>query len=229
MHLLDNPVWHALTGPHATVAQRAGRAARYVPEVAAFAALPDEPTPDAWNDLRALVGAAATAILARRDLAVPETWTVQFASPCRQMLLPGPVPLEAAPGADLALVRLGAPDVPEMLSLVKRTRPGPFATRTVELGSYVGVRDGDALIAMAGERLHPQGFTEISAVCTAPEHQGRGLASRLVRAVAHGIRERGETPFLNLTLENDAAHRIYSALGFETRTFFDVVGVQAPL
>ena len=81
---------------------------------------------------------------------------------------------------------------------------------------------------MAGERLHPAGFTEISAVCTDSEYRGKGLASRLVRAVVRGIRARREMPFLHLTTENDAAHRVYSALGFDTRTELSVIGVRAP-
>ncbi|HTD49861.1 MAG TPA: GNAT family N-acetyltransferase, partial [Acidimicrobiia bacterium] len=127
-----------------------------------------------------------------------------------------------------AFVTLGAADVAQMLALVHRTRPGPFVTRTVELGTYLGVRDGDQLVAMAGERLHPPGFTEISVVCTDPAYRGRGLASRLVAAIVGGIRARAETPFLHLTVDNDDAHRVYAALGFETRTFLSVVGVQAP-
>jgi len=229
MHVLENPVWHALTGTHATVAQRSGSAARYVPDVAVFAALSDDTTPAAWDALAALVGPGGTAFLARRDLAVPDGWTERFNAPCRQMLLRDPSALAEGPADPSSpLVALGAADVPEMLALVRRTRPGPFVTRTVELGTYLGVRDGDQLVAMAGERLHPPGFTEISVVCTDPAYRGRGLASRLVAGIVGGIRARDETPFLHLTVDNDAAHRVYAALGFETRTFLSVVGVQAP-
>jgi ribosomal protein S18 acetylase RimI-like enzyme len=232
MHVLDNPVWHALTGTQATVAERAGLAARYVPEVAVFAALADDATPAAWDALAELVGPGGAANLARLDLDVPETWTVLFTAPCRQMWQRDAGPDDDEGDDDHGLpgpiVGLGGADVPEMLALVERTRPGPFVTRTVELGTYLGVRDGGELIAMAGERLHPAGFTEISAVCTDLAYRGRGLASKLVRAVVRGIRARGETPFLHLTTENDAAHRVYSALGFETRTELSVIGVQAP-
>jgi predicted GNAT family acetyltransferase len=229
MHVLDNPVWHALTGTHATVAERAGLAARYQPQVAVFAGLADDPTAQAWSDLAELVGAGGTAFLARRDVKVLQTWNEQFRAPCLQMWLPDHVS-DRDDTDDLVapFVRLGAGDVPQMLALVERTRPGPFATRTVELGTYLGIRDGDELIAMAGERLHPPGFTEISAVCTDVGYRGKGLASKLVRAVARGIRSRGETPFLHLTVENDAARRVYSDLGFETRTNLSVLGLQAP-
>ena len=123
--------------------------------------------------------------------------------------------LAAAP--DPEAVRLGPADVPEMLDLVERTRPGPFLPRTVELGTYLGIRRNGALIAMAGERLHPPGWTEISAVCTDPDFRGEGLATRLILAVAHGIRERGETPFLHTAASNTNAIRLYESLGFRLR------------
>lgn len=229
MHVLDNPVWHALTGTHATVAQRSGSAARYVPDVAVFAALADDTTPAAWDALATLVGPGAMAFLVRPDLAVPESWTERTSAPCRQMWLRDPnAPAERPADPTSPLVALGAADVAEMLALVHRTRPGPFVTRTVELGTYLGIRDRGQLVAMAGERLHPPGFTEISVVCTDPAYRGQGLASRLVAGLVSGIRARDETPFLHLTVDNDAAHRVYAALGFETRTFLSVVGVQAP-
>jgi len=114
-------------------------------------------------------------------------------------------------------LRLGPADVPEMLDLVRRTQPGPFLPRTIEMGTYLGIRRDGALIAMAGERLHPPGWTEISAVCTDPAFRGEGLATRLILAVAHGIRERGETPFLHTGAANTNAIRLYESLGFALR------------
>ena len=184
---------------------------------------------------RELVGPGGTAILPRRALAVPDGWNVAFVAPCRQMWLPGaltPDPRQGAGGqgpGEEAFTQLGAPDVEEMLALVEATRPGPFVSRTIELGDYFGARgERKELVAMAGERFHPPGFTEISAVCTDAAHRGRGLASQLVQLLVRGIRDRDETPFLHLTMDNEAAHRVYAGLGFETRTHLDVIGVQSP-
>jgi predicted GNAT family acetyltransferase len=127
---------------------------------------------------------------------------------------------------DQEAVQLGHEDVPEMLDLVGRTRPGPFLPRTVELGSYLGIRRNGALVAMAGERMHPPGYTEISAVCTDPDARGSGLASRLMRAVAYGIRARGETPILHAASTNDTAIRLYEKLGFAVRREFEFVGLE---
>jgi len=227
VHPLDNPAWHALTGPHAPVAERVGDAARYVPDVAVFCALADGAPPNAWDDLRTLVGAGGAAFLASETDDLPDGWTAEVAIPCRQMVLPEDVEHAVDDAPELMLV-LGDEDVPEMLALVEKTRPGPFARRTIALGTYLGIRDDGVLVAMAGERMHPAGYTEISAVCTDADHRGLGLASQLVRALVRSIRGRGETPFLHLTTENENAHRVYDALGFETRRFVDVQGLRAP-
>jgi ribosomal protein S18 acetylase RimI-like enzyme len=118
---------------------------------------------------------------------------------------------------DPAARRLGHDDVPAMLDLVRRTEPGPFRPRTIDLGRYLGIHRDGVLVAMAGERLRPPGWTEISAVCTDPVYRGQGLATRLVRAVAAGILDRGDTPFLHTSAANTTAIRLYESLGFTLR------------
>jgi ribosomal protein S18 acetylase RimI-like enzyme len=77
----------------------------------------------------------------------------------------------------------------------------------------------------------PPGWTEISAVCTDPAHRGEGLATRLIRAVGHGIRARGEIPFLHTGAGNTGAIRLYESLGFRLRrrTAFLAARVPQPL
>jgi predicted GNAT family acetyltransferase len=123
---------------------------------------------------------------------------------------------------------LGPAHAPEMMALVELTRPGPFAMRTVELGGYVGVFDDGQLVAMAGERLHLPGFCEISAVCTRPDHRGRGLAAGLTALVARAIEARGERPFLHHASENHPARRVYESLGFEFRRTVGFAAFGAP-
>jgi ribosomal protein S18 acetylase RimI-like enzyme len=221
-HILDNAAWAALTGPHAHFAERVGRAARYPSDVSPFTALDDPDDPRAWDDLAELVGpGTVTPVSGVRTL--PDGWeTVQSGQGVQ--LVDTALHAEPAPEA----VRLGPADVPEVLDLIALTKPGPFLPRTVELGTYLGIRDRGRLIAMAGERLHPPGWTEISAVCTHPDHRGRGLATRLVRAVAAGIRERGETPFLHASASNTHAIRLYESIGFTLRRHSRFVLVRTP-
>ncbi|NKQ26213.1 GNAT family N-acetyltransferase [Streptomyces galbus] len=222
-HVLDNPALASLTGPHAHFAERRGRVLRYPVDVSPWLALPDEPDADDWADLAALAGPGADIPLPGFRGAVPEGWEITFRTEGVQLVDDG---LAAAP--DPEAVRLGPADVPEMRDLVARTRPGPFELRTIELGTYLGIRREGRLVAMAGERLHPPGYTEISAVCTDPAARGQGLASRLVLAVAHGIRERGETPFLHTGAGNTDAIRLYESLGFRLRLRTVFLAARAP-
>ncbi|MGW3103871.1 GNAT family N-acetyltransferase [Streptomyces sp. NPDC001100] len=221
--LLDNPARAALTGPHAHFAERRGRILRYPVDVSPWLALPDEPDADDWADVAALAGPGAEIPLLGFRGRVPDDWEITFDIDGVQMVDDG---LAAAPDPEAVL--LGPADVPEMLDLVERTRPGPFLPRTVELGTYLGIRRGGALVAMAGERLRLPGWTEISAVCTDPSVRGQGLASRLILAVAHGIRERGETPFLHTGAGNTTAIRLYESLGFRLRRTTAFLAARAP-
>ncbi|MFE9609780.1 GNAT family N-acetyltransferase [Streptomyces sp. NPDC006012] len=222
-HVLDNPALTALTGPHAHFAERRGRVLRYPVDVTPWIGMPTEPDPGDWADLAALAGPGTDVPLAGFQREVPPGWEVVFRVGGVQFVDDG---LAAAP--DPEAVRLGPADVPEMLDLVGRTRPGPFLPRTVELGTYLGIRRDGALVAMAGERLHPPGWTEISAVCTDPAVRGQGLATRLILAVAHGIRARGETPFLHTSEDNADAIRLYQSLGFRLRRKTQFLAVRAP-
>ncbi|RJQ85586.1 GNAT family N-acetyltransferase [Amycolatopsis panacis] len=216
---LGNPAWTALDGPHSAFAERKGRVLRYPVEISPFLAVPDDPDPAVWQDIADLVAPATTAtVVGGVDLPLPAGWTLFAETPAVQMKAEAhPVPPEAASGsADPAneVTRLTVDDVPEMLDLAARTRPGPFRPRTIELGTYLGIHRDGTLAAMAGERLHPPGWTEISAVCTDPAFQGQGLAARLVREVMAEIRTRGERPFLHAATANVGAIRLYERLGF---------------
>ncbi len=209
---LDNPAYAALTGPHAHFAQVRGRARRYTPDVAPFLALPAQPSAEDWRDAAALLPPGTYAAIRQPPSGVPPGWQVTATFDLMQMVE------EHVAGAECPeATSLGAADVPEMLELVAQTEPGPFLSRTVELGRYLGIRRDGALVAMAGERFRFDGWTEISAVCTTPGYRGRGLASRLVGALIAGIQLRSERVFLNVLATNASAIRLYQQLGFRTR------------
>lgn len=210
--LLDHPALAALTGPHAHFAERHGAALRYDPDVCPMAALPDDPTAQNWSDAAELVGPGGSLFLPVVADRPPSGWETTMDRPGVQMIDTGVVTRP-----DDEAVTLTTADVPEMTDLVRRTRPGPFRPRTIEMGTYIGIRRAGRLIAMGGERLRIPGHTEISAVCTDPEHRGRGLASRLVLALAHGIRDRGDVPILHADAGNTVAIRLYEQLGFDVR------------
>ncbi len=210
--VLDNVAWHAITGANAHLAERVGLAGRYHHDVAPFCAIGDQ-SPQAWLDLATLIGPGRRALLFGPDVEVPSDWTIDMQFGAVQMVA-GDV---ADPPDDLEFVDLGPQDVPEMLDLIGATQPGPFSKRTIKLGRYLGYRIDGRLVAMAGERMHPPGFTEVSAVCTSAECRGRGLGSALTLAMTKHIRSRGEEAFLHASETNTNAIRLYKALGFEMR------------
>lgn len=226
--VLDNLIWHALSGPHAHLAQSDGPARRYHPDVAVFVAV-EHAGPGAWDALERLVGPGASVALSG-TLAddAPAHWTRQGGGIGNQMVLRRPELLVDA-DRSVRIEELSVGDVPQMLALVELAKPGPFRPRTIEMGSYFGVFDDDRqLIGLAGERLRAPGFTEISAVSTHPSARRRGLAAKLTSHVARHIAARGDTPMLHVAGTNDNAKRVYDRLGFEVRTQLRFVAVETP-
>jgi ribosomal protein S18 acetylase RimI-like enzyme len=215
-------VWASLSGVHAHLAERNLGAARYPTDVAPFAALADAVDPENWLDLAQLFGPGAVAVLPGVSEA-PSGWEIVNVIHGAQL-----VATSLRAETDEEAVRLDQTDVPEILELITATRPGPFLPRTIELGNYFGIRRDGALIAMAGERLHPAGWTEISAVCTDPAYRGQGLGTRLMRHVAAGIRERGESAFLHAAVTNENAIRLYESIGFTHRREIGFLMVRIP-
>jgi GNAT superfamily N-acetyltransferase len=191
-----------------------------------FAAV-DTFDPASWADLAEVLDPSRRGALFGGDVPsdLPSGWVTVGRIRCPQMLLETDA---LTPVVPVPLRRLTPDDVPLMLDLIARTEPGPFRPRTIEMGSYYGHFEGADLVAMAGERLGFDGYTEISAVCTHPDVQGRGFGSALTHHVASEILARGEQPFLHVAEANTGARRVYEKLGFVQRRFVEAVLVQAP-
>lgn len=215
-HPLDNPIWSALAGTHAPLALVQGDARRYPVEMTSLMGL-RAPGPEAYRDLATLLGPGGVApLFLAAPVDPPAPFTVVYARDIAQMHCT--IPLAPPSAAQAARMRkLVAADVPAMEALVALTKPGPFGPRSIEFGDFFGIEDGGALVAMAGTRLRPEGATEISAVCTHPDHQGHGFGRALVAHVGRIIQARGETAFLHVKTDNDFAVRAYRALGFVQR------------
>lgn len=209
---LNNSVWNALNTVHKPLALSHGLAARYPHDVSPLAGL-QQPTAAAFADLTQLVSwGESIALFTTTPPEVPSDWTVQRSRWIDQMVCKQP---PAAKQDDL--LELREQDVPEMLALTAATEPGPFSAGTIRLGRYRGIRSqAGALLAMAGERLRLNGFTEVSAVCTTPEARGRGYGRVLVLAIASMVYADGMTPFLHVKTEN-GAKQLYEKLGFRVR------------
>lgn len=212
-HPLDDVVWNALDGPQSRFALGNDRARRFPATIAPFAALADAGAAsfDALHGLAKAQGPVA--LVTVDEISPPAGLAVVRRAMLLQMLWQG----GSVPASDWEHVDLAAPDVPEMMDLVAATQPGPFGIRTIELGDYLGVLRQGRLVAMAGERLKLEGYTEISAVCVDGAFRGQGHAAGLMKRLIVSIRARGETPFLHVITSNHAAIALYRTLGFVGR------------
>lgn len=219
-HPLDNPFWSALTTQQAHLALGGALARRYPPDISPIAAMPAAGPRNlaalqavvAVGDDMGLVGPFAPEL--------PDHWDVLYASTITQMIRTDTSPL---PEGDADVSSLGKADVADMLPLVEITKPGPFRARTIELGRYLGIREAGRLVAMAGERSCTGTFREVSAVCTHPDAQGRGLARGLIGRVVNRMLRAGETPYLHVDNRNPRAIDLYLALGFVRRAEFTLL------
>ena len=219
---LDNPAWAALTGRHAHLASGDGPVRRYPAEVSPFSAVE---TPAALGVLadRMLEGDVAV-LWAPNELEAPDGVELAMRFDCLQMVAFDFRPATVADDADV----LGLADAQDMQDLTLLTKPGPFGLRTPDMGHYVGVHTDGKLVAIAGERMKPKGFTEISAVCVHPDHLGRGHARRLMSIVGKRIVADGRVPFLNVLPDNTGAIRLYETLGFTPRHMMKVHLLKKP-
>ncbi|WP_374726995.1 GNAT family N-acetyltransferase [Promicromonospora iranensis] len=223
--VLDNPAWSALVGAHAHLAEGGDLARRYPADVSPFAAVRSWADPGVWDAVIDLVGHGAEFPGPTESVALPPGW--ERGEPFEGVQLIETERLHGRP--DDEAVVLGAADVPEMLDLVARAQPGPFLPRTYELGRYVGIRRDGHLAAMAGERLQPAGWTEISAVATDERYRGQGLATRLVLDVVHHVHRRGARAMLHASAGNTGAIRLYESLGFTLRRRVAFGSVRTPV
>jgi predicted GNAT family acetyltransferase len=221
--ILDNAIWFSLTTRHAGICEGNGKARRYPTAVSPLGAIQDL-SDASFEALASLLRPGEEIAVGSPTEISPTNGLEVFARmTLRQMTrssLSRPV---AAPD----VVPLGAADVADMLALVDMTKPGPFRSRTHELGQYLGIRVDGRLAAMAGERLRPAGYTEISAVCTHPDYRGRGYGRALVETLVRNIIDRDEVPILHVEKDNRAAS-LYEMLGFSMRQTIHLVGLRRP-
>lgn len=208
--LLDNVFWHGLTGPHAKYASGSGAARRYAPGFSPIVAFADAERPD-FGALAPWCDAGEHFYCAGWRGPAPAGWRIDAESTMFRMVWDRAAPEpEDLPEA----VRLGARHAAQAVELARLTQPGPFGPRTIELGDYFGIFEGERLVAMAGERTHAGRLREISGVCTHPDRQGRGWARRLMLKLVGLQLRRGETPFLHVMRDNEGAHGLYRRMGF---------------
>jgi len=210
-HFLDNPVFYAMLSGNASQALGSAQVKYFDVEVSPFAGFA-EAYADGFNELHQMLPGGRTILNAgRNEIEIPKGWTLKHHVPGTQFLYRSK---ENFDPAALDVTPLTKDDVEQMVSLATLTKPGPFASRTIEFGNYHGIFVNDQLAAMAGRRLHVYDFIEISAVCTHPHFLGKGFAGRLLKHQVNSILEEKKTPFLHVRSDNKRAIDLYEKLGF---------------
>ena len=210
--LFANPVWHALHSKHRKFAKCAGDACRYAPDVVPFAAI-NAPGVEPMLQLHSLFEPGESAWIIGEEYTEVPGLVREETLECLQMVLPNDV---SVPDAETQIVKLSDNNADEMVALTTLAFPGFFRQRTCKMGSYYGVRSPfGELIAMGGERLKLDGFTEISGVCTHPAFRGRGLAAAIIWQVVREHRKEGVVSWLHVASANRRAAQLYLRMGFE--------------
>ena len=226
-HILDNPVFNALSTLQAHLSIGDHLAKRYQPEIGPLTGLKDQ-SAAAYQSLAQFLAPNEPAVLVlQSDPTPPPNWQILKQKAIIHMLCQATI-ADLTPLAQCPAQPLTAADVPQMLELTALTNPGPFFRRTIELGDFIGIRENGRLLAMAGQRIAVPGFREVSAVCTHPDARGRGYAKALVAAIALKIRNQNETPFLTSYEDNYNAIRVYQSVGFALRRTLQLAIVLAP-
>lgn len=213
---LNNPIYHALTTVDQLKNIGSKEVAFFDVEMAPFIGLPDWKPQQQRKLLKHAPMERSWFLLIKDEVKFIDDFTVSLTLPLYQCVCTA-LQKPASPKKLIELVPLNESHIDQMIVLTTLTKPGPFRKRTIEFGNYHGIFEDGKLVAMGGERLHLDGLTEISAICTHPDFQGRGYGAEIVHFLAANIMSRGLTPFLHSTANNTKALDVYKRIGFEVR------------
>ena len=212
MHPLDNPIWESLTSRHRLLALRQSDVARYPAQIAPFLGVAVEGL-DAAAACESMVPPGDTALLLGSAPSTPPGWELRHLAQLAQMVCPASV--EEVDGPQIT--ELTESHRADLLALTALVYPHYFRPRTTDLGRYFGIYQEGRLAAIIGERMGMDEWQEISAVCTHPDFNGRGYARRLLTWLSNDTLQRGRTPFLHVSQQNQRAMRLYEQNGYSMR------------
>lgn len=220
---LNNPTYYSLSETHNDIAIVYGDTKFYQPAYCPFGGSIDMKTIASAADAYALLTGHFFIVGDKPTL--NDHLRINKELLCNQMILTKPI--------DIAITENIVPlqseaQKKELFDLINLVQPGYFRPKTTELGNYYGIYQDDMLIAVTGERMKMNAYTEVSAVVTHPAHTGKGYAKQLIAHTCNKIVEENKTPYLHVVESNVAAIGLYEKLGFYTRrkiSFWDIEAI----
>jgi len=214
---LDNPVWWALQSAdnHFNIGNDVVK--YFSADISPFVGIENWDEKHQQELLHYLPADRSFAVMVAESFMLIDALETVFSTTLFQMVFDS-IKTEYSSEAFQSIQPLGDEHITEMLALTALTKPGPFYENTNAFGNYIGIFQDQQLVSLAGERLHLNGYSEISAVCTHPSYTGRGYGSLLVTYLANTIVEKGNTPFLHVRKDNVGAIKVYEKVGFVVRT-----------
>ena len=210
-HKLDNPVWHSLSETHKDFGIDYGTIKFYHPDYCPFGGFTAfDKMEDSISEYAKL---ANTFFIIGQKPIVPDNLKLNNELICWQMIIHNKI----EGNIEDRIVKLGEEHLADLLGLVKMVYPEYFKKKTASLGNYYGIYKNNQLVAVTGERMQMEDYTEVSAVITHPDHTGKGYAKQLVTHTVNAIFAQNKTPFLHVAESNIGAINLYEKLGFQTR------------
>jgi ribosomal protein S18 acetylase RimI-like enzyme len=219
-HVLDNMIWNALITGNRDIAEVDREVGFYHPDIAPFAGLKELNTKN-LDRLYAMVPSGRKLALHHSGELYLDAgkWASLHKMDVTQMVYEAPV-ASFTTGCSSMIVPLTKEHIPAMLELTALTKPGPFLENTILFGNYFGIFEDGRLAAMAGQRMHPVPYMEVSAVCTHPDFRGKGYAKAIMLRVMGLIIQNSFTPFLHVLSNNEGAIGLYESIGYRVRRRF---------
>ncbi|WP_289021291.1 GNAT family N-acetyltransferase [uncultured Salegentibacter sp.] len=209
---LNNPVWYSLSEEHYKLSLEYHGIKFYQSEYCPFGGFIDHKTPKEGINKYSLLTDNFYVVGDKPIL----TDKVQLKKElvCNQMLLNQEIDFGIS---ELIIELKTTKQKNDLFGLVNLVQPGYFKSKTSNLGNYYGIYKNDKLVAVTGERMKMDKYTEISAVVTHPEHTGNAYAKQLIKHTANKIFKENKIPYLHVAESNTGAIKLYEKLGFLTR------------
>lgn len=208
---LDNPAWFSLTETHSLFVIADNNIKFYHPDYCPFGGFTHT---DTEKGIEAYASLTSDFYIVGERPVINDSIKLVKELVCDQMVLDHKIDIELDEQIVPLCDEIQCIDLAELVNLVQ---PGYFKAKTTKLGDYFGIYKDGKLVAVTGERMKMEGYTEVSAVVTHPEYIGKGYAKQLITHICNKIQQEGKTPYLHVAETNLNAIKLYEKLGFKHR------------